>query len=121
MEIINIKQVVSTLLHKIPELKKVVTDYPSSLEEFPSAIYTTSHVPKFIDDEGNELQTEWTVTIELLSDKGSLTLLENEVLAAFSVIGFNGQSRGANTAFFKRNVIELKAIVDNQTKYVYRN
>lgn len=121
MEIINIKQITSTLLNKIPEFKKIATDYPASIEDFPCAIYTTSHIPRFIDDNGNELQTSWSITIELITDKGSLTLIENKVLAAFSVIGFSGQVRGANMAFLKRDVIELKAVVDNGIKYVYKN
>ena len=115
---INMKAVIVSGLREVKEIKKIASDYPTSWNVFPSAIYRTNSKPKAIDSEGNELQTTWTVTIELYSNN-SLTDITDEVLSTFGEIGFFGTQKDANTADLKRVVIELSAVVDNITKYVY--
>ena len=78
----------------------------------------TVNNPHFVDGSGEELQTKWSITIELYS-KSSLTTIVNNVIEQFGDIGFTGTQRDANTADLKRVIIELSAIVDNKTKYVY--
>lgn len=112
------KAVVVSALKEIKDIKKIGSDYPTSWNVFPSAIYRTNSKPKAIDSEGKELQTNWTVTIELYSNN-SLTDIADEVLSKFGEIGFFGTQKDANTADLKRIVIELFAVVDNVTKYVY--
>ena len=51
--------------------------------------------------------------------KSSLTTIVNNIIEQFGDIGFTGTQRDANTADLKRVIIELSAIVDNKTKYVY--
>ncbi|WP_029343763.1 hypothetical protein [Lactococcus lactis] len=118
MERVNIKVATFSVLSGISEIKKVVTDYPSTWNDFPTAIYRTVNNPHFVDGSGEELQTKWSVTIELYS-KSSLTTIVNNVIEQFGDIGFTGTQRDANTADLKRVIIELSAIVDNKTKYVY--
>lgn len=120
MEIVNMKQVTTTILKSIESITKVSTDYPATWNTFPSAVYRTSNKPHAKDFEGNELQTYWTVTVELYSNSVSLTPIANELISKFNMIGFTGSSRDANTASLKRVVCEFSAIVDNKTKYVYQ-
>lgn len=115
---VNMKTVTVSILKSIPELKKIAADYPSTWNAFPIAIYRTSTVPHFVDAEGSELQTKWNVTIELFSNN-SLTDIANSLLDKFSDIGFTGTQKDANTADLKRVIIDLSAVVDNKTKYVY--
>lgn len=118
MERVNIKVVTGSVLNSISEIKKVASDYPSTWNNFPIAIYRTVNIPYFVDGSGEELQTKWSVTIELYS-KNSLTTIVNNIIEQFGNIGFTGTQRDANTADLKRVIIELSAIVDNKTKYVY--
>lgn len=118
MEKVNIKVATVSILNAISEIKKVATDYPSTWNDFPTAIYRTVNNPHFVDGSGDELQTKWSITIELYS-KSSLTTIVNNVIDQFGDIGFTGTQRDANTADLKRVIIELSAIVDNKTKYVY--
>lgn len=118
MEKINIKTVVVSILKDISAIKKVAADYPTTWNTFPTAIYRTSSKPNFVDYNGEELQTQWNVTIELYGN-GSLTDIVTQIMNAFGDIGFFGTSKDANTADLTRVIIELSAIVDNKTKYVY--
>lgn len=118
MEKVNIKVATVSVLSGISEIKKVATDYPSTWNDFPTAIYRTVSNPHFVDGSGEELQTKWSITIELYS-KSSLTTIVNNIIEQFGDIGFTGTQRDANTADLKRVIIELSAIVDNKTKYVY--
>lgn len=119
MEIINIKSVTVEVLKSVPEIKKVATDYPSNWTTFPTAIYRTVNKPYQIDALGQELQTQWTITVELYGN-GSLTAIAGKVMDVFGGIGFTGTSKDANTADLKRVIIEVSAVVDNVTKYVYQ-
>lgn len=106
------------ILKSITELKKIASDYPITWNNFPLAIYRTSTSPRFTDANGQELQSKWNVTIELFSNT-SLTDITAILLQKFGEIGFTGTSKDANTADLKRVIIDLSAIVDNTTKYVY--
>ena len=112
------KVVTVDILKAITELKKISSDYPSTWNTFPIAIYRTSTSPHFTDASGQELQSRWNITIELFSNT-SLTDITAQLLQKFGDIGFTGTQRDANTADLKRVIIELSAIVDNKTKYVY--
>ena len=118
MEKVNIKVATVSILSGISEIKKVATDYPSTWNTFPTAIYRTANTSHFVDSSGEELQTKWSITIELYS-KSSLTSITNNIIEQFGDIGFTGTQRDANTADLKRVIIDLSAIVDNKTKYVY--
>ncbi|MFS1062460.1 hypothetical protein ACFC9E_08255 [Enterococcus faecium] len=119
MERVNMKEVTVEVLRSVADIKKISTDYPSTWNTFPLAIYRTSNKPHVIDSIGNELQTEWTITVELYGDKSQTSIAES-VLNTFSSIGFSGTAKDANTADLKRIIIEISAIVDNVTKYVYK-
>lgn len=112
------KAITVSILGAIPEIKKVTTDYPSTWNTFPTAIYRAFNTPRFVDSDGEELQTKWSITIELYS-KSSLTDIVNNIIEQFGDIGFTGTSKDANTADLKRVIIDLSAVVDNKTKYVY--
>lgn len=112
------KAVAFDILKSITELKKIASDYPSTWNTFPLAIYRTSTSPHFTDASGQEQQSKWNVTIELFSNT-SLTDITAILLQKFGYIGFTGTSKDANTADLRRIIIDLSAIVDNTTKYVY--
>lgn len=112
------KAIVFDILKAITELKKIASDYPSTWNIFPLAIYRTSTSPHFTDASGQEIQSKWNVTIELFSNIG-LTDITATVLQKFGDIGFTGAQKDANTADLRRVIIDLSAIVDNTTKYVY--
>lgn len=119
MTIINMKQVTVEVLKNVEEIKKVATDYPSNWTTFPTAIYRTVNKPYQIDALGEELQTQWTITVELYGNS-SLTAIATKVVDTFGTIGFTGTTKDANTADLKRVIIELSAVVDNVTKYVFK-
>jgi hypothetical protein len=112
------KSVTVEALKTVSEIKKVSPDYPTIWADFPTAIYRTMDKPHEVDSKGNELQTYWTITIEIYS-VASLTSITTQVLEVFSGIGFIGTKKDANTASLKRVIIELSGIVDNVTKFVY--
>ena len=121
MDKVNLKAITADILSKLKAdglIKKVATDYPSNWD-FPILIYRTADKPHAIDFQKNELQTEWTITIEIYGNN-SLTAISNRVIEEFSSIGFRGSSEDANTADKKRVVCKLTGIVDNVTKYVYQ-
>lgn len=118
MEVINLKAVTTEVLNSVAGIKKVATDYPSTWNVFPTAIYRTASKTHQIDANGQELQTFWTITIELYGT-GSLTEIANDVVETFKQIGFTGTIKDANTAELKRVIIEVSAVVDNVTKYVF--
>ncbi|WEG74415.1 hypothetical protein [Vagococcus intermedius] len=119
MKKVDIKEITQTLLANINGINKASSSYPTSWQIFPSAIHKTSSKPHFIDFEGNELQSEWNITIELYSDK-TLTDITDHVIQRFSNIGFNLSKKDANTAEMKRVILEAVAIVDNNSKIVYQ-
>lgn len=120
MEMVNMKQVTNSILENIDSIKKSSTDYPAEWNIFPSAVYRTSKKPHFIDNEGNELQSFWTITVEMYSNGTSLTPVADELVSRFKEIGFQGNSRDANTAILKCVVCEFSAVIDNKLKYVFQ-
>ena len=119
MERINMKEVTVEVLQAVTAIKKIATDYPSTWNPFPLAIYRTANKPHQIDSLGNELQTEWTIIVELYGDKSQTSIAES-VLNTFGSIGFSGTAKDANTADLKRIIIEVSAVIDNYTKYVFK-
>lgn len=119
MEVINIKPIVVKLLKEITEIQKVATEYPVIWTTFPSAIYRTTQTPYALDADKNELQTLWTVSIDLYSD-ASLTLIKSKVTEKMRSIGFVGGKVDSNTASLIREACEFKAIVDNETRQTYQ-
>lgn len=119
MERVNMKAVTVEVLQAVTAIKKIAADYPSTWNTFPLAIYRTANKPHQIDSLGKELQTEWTITVELYGDKNQTSIAES-VLSTFGNIGFSGTAKDANTADLKRIIIEVTAVVDNVTKYVYK-
>lgn len=115
---INMKQVTVEVLQSVPAIKKIATDYPSTWNTFPMAIYRTTNQPQQLDALGNELQTKWMITIEIYGTT-SLTNIAGSVLDTFGDIGFFGTAKDANTADLKRIIVEVSAVVDNITKYVF--
>lgn len=108
------------LLESIPEIKKVTTNYPSTWNAFPTAIYRTARKPHVADLDKNELQSEWTINVELYGNSGSLTDLANAITQKFNSVGFIGSSKDANTADLKRVLLDFTGIIDNVTKQVYQ-
>lgn len=119
MERINMKEVTVEVLQSVTAIKKIATDYPSTWNTFPLAIYRTANKPHAIDASGEELQTQWTITIELYGPTSQTNIAES-VLNTFGDIGFSGTAKDANTADLKRIIIEVSAVVDNVTKYVFK-
>jgi hypothetical protein len=119
MERVNMKEVTVQVLQSVTAIKKIATDYPSTWNTFPLAIYRTANKPREIDSLGNELQTEWTITVELYGSTSQTSIAES-VLSTFSSIGFSGTAKDANTADLKRIIVEVSAVVDNYTKYVFK-
>ena len=78
------------------ELKVVSPNYPDNFTKFPTAIYKTSQSSYIRNNKQQETDTEWQITIDLYSDKGSLTKIKDELIAKFSAMGFSnsvGESR----------------------------
>ena len=120
MEIINIKQLVADILSKQTSLNYCGTSYPNELTKFPAAIYNTSHAPNYIDSDKKELETNWTVSIDLFNDHGSLTTLSNTLVSEFVKLGFSYTSGDQNLAGVKRTALVFSAMVDNQRKMIFQ-
>ncbi|MEJ1313669.1 hypothetical protein QY885_06060 [Latilactobacillus sakei] len=121
MEIINIKQLVADILSKQTDLNYCGTSYPDELTKFPAAIYHTAHKPHFIDSDKRELETDWTVSIDLFNDHGSLTELSNKLVNELVKLGFSYTSGDQNLAGVKRTALVFNAMVDNQRRMVFQN
>ncbi|MER2110048.1 MAG: hypothetical protein ABS889_03840 [Desemzia incerta] len=119
MDVINIKPIIVSLLKEIPEIKKVATEYPVIWTTFPAAIYRTTQTPYAIDADKNEMQTLWTVTIDLYAET-SLTDIHSKVSEKMKSIGFVGNAVDSNNASLIRVAREFKAIVDNEERRVYQ-
>lgn len=123
MGVINVRPIVYQLLSKQSELKLVAPDYPSDWQDFPSAIYRTTQTAYFTDSSNQELQTYWTVTIEIYGDKrfGDVGKIAIAVENNLKNIGFTGSTKDANTAGLNRKILEFSGIVDNESNYVFSN
>lgn len=121
MEQVNIKSVIVSILNEFKAdgtLKKVATDYPKSWNDFPTAIYRTSSKPHFIDADQNELQTQWSITVELYHNK-TLADITKRVTERFNDVRINLSEKDGNTADLRRVILESEFIVDNTLKIIY--
>lgn len=121
MEQVNIKSVVLAILNEFKAdgtLKKVATDYPKTWNDFPTAIYRTSSKPHFIDANQNELQTQWSITVELYHNK-TLADITKRVTERFNDVRIYLSEKDGNTADLRRVILEAEFIVDNTLKIIY--
>lgn len=117
--IYNLNEEVVRVLHSLPGIELVATEFPNDWTAFPSAIYSATHTPVYVDANQVEQLTEWTVTIQLYGDAGSLTNLTEELRQAMGYRGFFGSTRYANVAGLKRTVCTFTATIDNGSRRVY--
>ncbi|AVK60531.1 hypothetical protein C5Z25_01545 [Lactobacillus sp. CBA3605] len=120
MTIYNVKSLVYKTLTSIPAIKQITTSYPNSFAQYPSAVYYTSHKAYFRDGNMHELQTEWTITIDLFTDEGKLTNIADELISRFSDMGFSNEVGDSNLAGMVRCVIRLTGIIDNEEQRVFQ-
>nr|WP_321303340.1 hypothetical protein [uncultured Trichococcus sp.] len=112
------KQEIAYLLSSIDGLEDFSTDYPQEMATFPCAIYRTAAEGHAIDAYRNEMQTKWTVVIEVYGIK-SVSELAANIADGMRRLGFRVSDKDSNTAGLKRVVLECRAIVDNKTKMVF--
>lgn len=112
------KPIVANLLTSVEGLADYSTAYPEEMADFPYVVYRTASEGYVIDAYRNELQTKWTVVIEVYGIQ-SVSSLATSISDGMKGIGFKANERDANVAGLKRIVIECHAIVDNITKIVY--
>ncbi|MFT8610285.1 MAG: hypothetical protein ABF690_11770 [Liquorilactobacillus nagelii] len=119
MEIINMKTIAYQTIKSIADIKLVTTSYPDTFTVYPAAIYSTQHKSHFRDSDMNEVQTEWTITVDLFKDQGSLTDITNQLIAKFSAMGFSNDVGDENLSGVSRVFIKFTGIVDNAMNRVY--
>ena len=122
MAVINVKTYVADILESVTGLKDTMTSYPDKWDiEMPISVYRTTQKPYNLDiSSREELQTHWTIFVEIYTDNGSLTDIRNEVVSKFSDLGFSGTGHDSNTAGLTRVVCEFRGIVDNKLRQVYK-
>ena len=120
MEIYNVKALVYKTLKSIPELKIVSPSYPDKFTTFPTAIYKTTQRSYIRNNYQEETDTEWQITIDLYTDKGSLTKLKDEIIAKFSAMGFSNDVGDQDLNGVTRTVIVFSGVVDNTSRRVYQ-
>lgn len=120
MDIFNVKALVFKALKSVTEIKQVATTYPDKFIAYPTAIYYTHHKAYFRDNYMQELQTEWTITIDLFIDQGSLTDITNKLISLFSGMGFSNDVGDDNLAGVSRCVMKFTGVVDNETHRVFQ-
>lgn len=110
------------ILSGIVHVELVATDYPQSWNDFPMAIFRTKRKPHALDINKVELQSFWTITIEVYEDGNTDFMIEmiTEIDNKFKSIGFVGNVIDANTADLTRKICEYTAVVDNVTHFVYQ-
>lgn len=118
MQKINIKLEVVKVLESATELADFSTDYPREMSTFPYAVYRTVATPHYVDAHRREMQTRWTVLIEIYGTR-SVSSIATSVYDGMRGIGFRVIQRDSNMADLKRIVLECNAIVDNKTGIVY--
>ena len=118
--VLEMKPVIVEVLSEIEELEDFGTEYPSGWDiPLPIAIYRTVQRPHFIDTHRQELQTHWTIVVEIYTDQGSLTPIRNYIVDKFNEFGFSGKGHDSNIASLNRVVCEFKGIVDNNMRLVF--
>ncbi|MFT8836859.1 hypothetical protein [Liquorilactobacillus satsumensis] len=120
MEIFNVKSQVFKTLKSVTEIKQVSTTYPDQFVAYPAAVYYAQHKAYFRDNHMQELQTEWTITIDLFIDQGSLTSITNQLISLFSDMGFSNDVGDDNLAGITRCVLRFTGVVDNQSLRVFQ-
>lgn len=110
------------ILTGITHIKLVAPDYPKEWNSFPMAIFRTKRKPHVLDINKVELQSFWTITIEVYEDSETdlMTEMVTEIDSMFKKIGFVGNAVDANTADLTRKICEYVAVVDNITHFVYQ-
>lgn len=110
------------ILTGITHIKLVAPDYPKEWNSFPMAIFRTKRKPHALDINKVELQSFWTITIEVYEDSETdlMTEMVTEIDSMFKKIGFVGNAVDANTADLTRKICEYVAVVDNITHFVYQ-
>lgn len=121
MVIVNVKSLVYQSLMAISEIKQVSTTYPDSLTAFPIAVYNTSHKAYFRDADQQELQTSWTITIDLFLKEGSTTIITNKLMSSFGDMGFSSDVGDSNLAGVNRTVLRFTGVVDNVSHRVFES
>ncbi len=119
-EIINMSSKTFQLLKSISDIKQVASNYPDSFAVYPTAICQTSHKAHFVNNHMQEMQTEWTITVDLFVDYGSLTDITNKLISLFSAMGFLNDTASQDLAGITRTVIRFTGIVDNELGRVYQ-
>ncbi len=66
------------------------------------------------------MQTEWTITVDLFVDYGSLTDITNKLISLFGAMGFLNDTASQDLAGITRTVIRFTGIVDNELGRVYQ-
>lgn len=120
MGIYNVKALVFKTLKAMPELKVVSPNYPDNFTKFPTAIYKTSQSSYIRNNKQQETDTEWQITIDLYSDKGSLTKIKDELIAKFSAMGFSNSVGDQDLNGVTRVLIVFSGVVDNTSGRVYQ-
>lgn len=120
MQIYNVKSLVFKTLKSIPALKNVSPSYPDKFTTFPTAIYKTTQRSYIRNNYQEETDTEWQITIDLYTDKGSLTKLKDEIIAKFSAMGFSNDVGDQDLNGVTRTVIVFSGVVDNTSRRVYQ-
>lgn len=120
MQIYNVKSLVFKTLKSIPTLKNVSPSYPDKFTTFPTAIYKTTQRSYIRNNYQEETDTEWQITIDLYTDKGSLTKLKDEIIAKFSAMGFSNDVGDQDLNGVTRTVIVFSGVVDNTSRRVYQ-
>lgn len=120
MGIYNVKALVFKTLKAMSELKVVSPNYPDNFTKFPTAIYKTSQSSYIRNNKQQETDTEWQITIDLYSDKGSLTKIKDELIAKFSAMGFSNSVGDQDLNGVTRVLIVFSGVVDNTSGRVYQ-
>ncbi|GAX46768.1 hypothetical protein [Pseudolactococcus reticulitermitis] len=127
MSIRNLKTDIVAMLTDLGMFSEISPDFPNDVvtakekvKAKPIAVYQTTHRPSFID-QGTEIHTNWTITIEILGDshKGSITHEVEAVVQMFQAVRFKATARDSNLADFKRSIVEVTGTYDNILHLVY--
>lgn len=118
----NIRADIVTVLNEVEEIKAVTATYPESWKVLPCAVYSCESRPAGKNKSTVEFLTQWTITIELFTNRSGIGRIAESVHQAINAIGFSDiRVKDANIKNLNRKIITASGVVNNRTLQITRN
>ncbi|MBL1228133.1 hypothetical protein IW492_02660 [Enterococcus sp. BWB1-3] len=118
----SIRADIVAALKEIEEIKAVAATYPENWKVLPCAVYSCESRPAGKNKSTVEFLTQWTITIELFTNKSGIGRIAESVQQAINQMGFSDvRVKDANIKNLNRKIITVSGVVNNRTLQITRN